>query len=116
MVAAQPTDPLYADTWGPEIESEVAALPGPILIVGASGFIGAKLLFSLASRRRDVFAASRDPLTSWRLVRQPPFLERRQFVELDVTNVDSVKQRLAEIRPRTVFNLSAYGAYERQQN
>lgn len=114
-MAGNETD-LYADTWTSENDADAAALPGPILIIGASGFIGAKLLFSLARRRRDVYAASKDPLTSWRLVRLPPFLERRQFVDLDITDPDVVRQRLADIRPRTIFNLSAYGAYERQQN
>ncbi len=114
-MVAEPFD-LYADTWGPELDAEVAAMPGPILVIGASGFIGSKLLFSLARRRRDVYGASKDPLTSWRLVRLPPFLERRQFVDLDITDMDVVRQRLGDLRPRTIFNLSAYGAYERQQN
>ncbi len=107
---------LYADIWGADLDAEVAALPGPILVIGAGGFIGAKLFFSLARRRRDVYAASRDPAASWRLVRLPPFAEGRQLVDMDLTDPDSVRKVLEKLRPRTVFNLSAYGAYERQQN
>jgi nucleoside-diphosphate-sugar epimerase/glycosyltransferase involved in cell wall biosynthesis len=109
-------DPLlYSDFWDSSIDAEVKALPGPILIIGASGFIGAKLFFSLAQRRRDVYAASRDPQNSWRFVRRPAFYEQRQLVQMDLTSFDSVRATLDKLRPRTVFNLSAYGAYERQQ-
>ena len=106
---------LYGDEWGSGVDKDVAALPGPILIIGASGFIGAKLFFSLAQRRRDVYAASREPGMSWRLVRLPSFVEPRQLVQMDLTDTDSVRATLDRLRPRTVFNLSAYGAYERQQ-
>lgn len=117
MTAADPSaaPSLYGDEWGAALEAEVASLPGPILVIGASGFIGAKLFFSLARRRPDVYAASRDPGNSWRFVRLPGFVEARQLVALDLTEPDSVQEVLQRLRPRTVFNLSAYGAYERQQ-
>lgn len=106
---------LYADTWTAEQAEEVLSLPGPILVVGASGFIGARLFFSLARRRPDVLAASRDPAGSWRLVRLPDFVKPRQLVQLDVTHPDSVREAIRRHHPRTVFNLSGYGGYERQQ-
>lgn len=108
-------DALYTDTWSPEQEAEVAQLPGPILIIGASGFIGARLFFSLARRRKDVYAASRDPGSSWRLARLPAFAAPAQLVQLDVGKLASVRSVMERLKPRTVFNLSAYGAYERQQ-
>ena len=108
-------DALYADLWSEQIEADVAKLPGPILIIGASGFIGSKLFFSLTRRRSDVYAASRDPSSSWRLSRLPAFIDRRQLVQLDIANLESVREVITRLKPRTVFNLSAYGAYERQQ-
>jgi dolichol-phosphate mannosyltransferase len=108
-------DELYGDIWPASFDQEVAAVPGPILIIGASGFIGAKLFFSLAKRRKDVYAASRDPQSSWRLARVPPFATQQQLIEMDLTEPDSVRSVLERIKPRTVMNLSAYGAYERQQ-
>ncbi len=111
-----PDGQLYSDTWTPEVAALAMGLPGPILIIGASGFIGAKLLFSLGQRRADVYGASQDPGASWRLVRLPSFLEPRQLVQLDLTHPDSVREVLRKLRPRTVFNLSAYGAYERQKD
>ena len=47
-------------------ESLVRELHGPILVLGASGFIGANLMRTLLDIRSDVFGtASRDP--AWRL-------------------------------------------------
>lgn len=106
---------LYADQWNPALEADVQSLPGPILVIGASGFVGARLFFSLARRRHDVFAASRDPGASWRLASLPSFVKTSQLVNLDLTDVDQLAVVLNKLKPRTVFNLSAYGAYERQQ-
>jgi polyisoprenyl-phosphate glycosyltransferase len=110
-----PSARLYADEWDAKLEADVAALSGPILVVGASGFIGARLFFSLARRRKDVYAASRDPFNGWRLAQLPDFVDPRQLLPLDLTEEESVTQVLQRLKPRTVFNLSAYGAYERQQ-
>ncbi len=106
---------LYEDLWPAGFDEDVARLSGPILIIGASGFVGSKLFFSLARRRKDVFAASRTPFSSWRFSRLPDFVEPHQLVSMDLTQEASVTQVLGRIKPRTVFNLSAYGAYERQQ-
>ncbi len=106
---------LFDDLWSAEVEAEVKALKGPILIIGASGFIGARLFFSLARRRNDVFAASRDPGAGWRFARRPSFFDEKQLVSLDITREDQVRDLFASLKPRTIFNLSAYGAYERQQ-
>jgi polyisoprenyl-phosphate glycosyltransferase len=108
-------DALYIDTWTAADDAEVAQLPGPILVIGASGFIGARLFYSLARRRRDVYAASRDPASSWRLSRLPPFATTAQLVRLDIGKLESVRGLMGSLKPRTVFNLAAYGAYERQQ-
>lgn len=115
-VANSPPAPeLFTDEWSKAIEADVASLAGPILVIGASGFIGARLFYSLARRRKDVFAASRDPFTSWRLARLPPFVDYQQITQVDLTHGEQLKEKLERLKPRTVFNLSAYGAYERQQ-
>lgn len=107
---------LFSDNWDLETERSVENLKGPILIIGASGFIGSKLFFSLARRRKDVFAASPSPQSSWRMTVLPSQVGLHQLVSLDITKINDLQQKLAKIRPRTVFNLSAYGAYERQNN
>jgi len=101
---------LCSDNWTEADREEARKLQGPIWVVGASGFIGAKLFFSLSQVRQDVFAVSRQVESSWRLLHSP-FLNR---ITLDVTNRHEVEATVKKHRPRTVFNLSAYGAYERQ--
>lgn len=103
---------LFNDTWTAEEAEFVSSLQGPIMVIGASGFIGAKLFFSLSARRNDVFAASRFPERSWRLSQADP----KKLISLDITDFARVKNKLSELRPKTVFNLSAFGAYERQKD
>lgn len=101
---------LWADNWTDADREQARKLQGPIWVVGASGFIGAKLFFSLARLRPDVFAASRQVESSWRLL-HCPYPNR---LALDITVARDVEAAVKKHRPRTVFNLSAYGAYERQ--
>jgi nucleoside-diphosphate-sugar epimerase/glycosyltransferase involved in cell wall biosynthesis len=105
-----PAVDLWTDTWTEAEREEARKLQGPIWVVGASGFIGAKLFFSLARLRSDVFAVSRQVESSWRLL-HCPYGNR---IALDITVPQEVDDAVKRHRPRTVFNLSAYGAYERQ--
>ncbi len=50
---------LWTDNWTDADREQARKLQGPIWVVGASGFIGAKLFFSLSRLRPDVFAVSR---------------------------------------------------------
>jgi dolichol-phosphate mannosyltransferase len=103
---------LWADTWEEADCAEVRRLQGPIWVVGASGFIGAKLFFSLSRLRSDVFAVSPAPEASWRLLHSP----YKNQIALDITRRSDVAAAVQKHRPRTVFNLAAYGAYERQSD
>lgn len=108
-------DQIYADTLN-EFDSEIIRnLDGPILIVGASGFIGAKIFFSIYRRREDVFGISPSIQSSWRL---GSFFgkARANLMTADINNRVQLNQLIQRIRPKTVFNLSAYGAYERQSD
>ncbi len=105
---------IYGDVWDQAVIDQASRLPGPILIVGASGFIGAKLFYSLASRRKDVIACSPSGSKSWRL---SGAIEMGFTIhEADITDLQSVKSLIAKTRPRTVFNLAASGAYEWQKD
>jgi nucleoside-diphosphate-sugar epimerase/glycosyltransferase involved in cell wall biosynthesis len=108
---APPSTPdLWSDLWTDQDRESARKLQGPIWVVGASGFIGAKLFFSLSRLRSDVFAVSRQVESSWRLL-HCPYGNR---ITLDITAADDVDAAVKKHRPRTIFNLSAYGAYERQ--
>ena len=48
------------------IAEKLRALQGPILVLGASGFVGANLLRLIAGVRHDVFGTS-TRLPAWRL-------------------------------------------------
>lgn len=101
---------LWSDLWTDQDREEVRRLQGPIWVVGAAGFIGAKLFFSLSRIRPDVFAVSRQVENSWRLL-HCPYGNR---LTLDITRENEVREAVRKHQPKTVFNLSAYGAYERQ--
>ena len=101
---------LCSDTWTEADREEVQKLPGPIWVVGASGFIGAKLFFSIARTRSDVFAVSDLVESSWRLLHSP----YGNRIACDITRMQDVNAAIRKHRPRTIFNLATYGGYERQ--
>ena len=101
---------LCSDTWTNADREEAQDLQGPIWVVGASGFIGAKLFFSLARIRPDVFAVSDLVESSWRLLHFP----HANRITCDITRIQQVNAAVRKNRPRTIFNLAGYGGYERQ--
>lgn len=98
---------LCSDTWTEADREEVQKLPGPIWVVGASGFIGAKLFFSIARTRSDVFAVSDLVESSWRLLHSP----YGNRIACDITRMQDVNAAIRKHRPRTIFNLATYGGY-----
>jgi len=104
---------LLTDIWSDKVGKDVSSLAGPIFVIGASGFIGSKLFFSLIARRNDVFAVSRGANQSWRL----STLEKTDnLIDLDILDLDNLKEVFERIKPKTIFNLSAFGAYSRQSD
>jgi dolichol-phosphate mannosyltransferase len=88
------------------IAEKIRRLQGPILVLGASGFIGANLLRAILDLRQDVFGTTtRTP--AWRLEELPAENVRTVDLLID-SNLDAL---LDSTRPRTVFNCVAYGAY-----
>jgi polyisoprenyl-phosphate glycosyltransferase len=89
-------------------------LPGPILILGAGGFVGFNLFQTLRALRPDVFAVVHRLNAGWRLGRAaiPP----SQLLICDLNYGQSVRHMVDTCRPRTIFNLAAYGAYPHQQD
>jgi dolichol-phosphate mannosyltransferase len=88
------------------LNEKIRRLQGPILVLGASGFVGANLLRSIFAVRKDVFGTTtRKP--AWRLEDLPD--GQVQTIDLLIdSNLDAL---LDETRPRTIFDCVAYGAY-----
>ena len=84
----------------------VRALRGPILVLGAGGFVGANLLRRLLKYREDVFGVVRT-LPAWRL----DGIDRRHILEADLIDLAATRNLVANVRPSTIFDCIAYGAY-----
>ena len=89
-----------------EMDAQIRALRGPILVTGASGFIGANLFHAIARVRSDVFAAVRRA-KNWRL----EHVKDEQLVAVDLTDFSATKNIVNSLHPQTVFDCAAYGAY-----
>jgi nucleoside-diphosphate-sugar epimerase/glycosyltransferase involved in cell wall biosynthesis len=96
------------------LKDKILQLEGPIFIFGASGFIGANLIKSILEYRDDCFAISHNPKNAWRLkLLNTPV---NNIIYCDISNKVSVDIIFQKYKPKTVFNLSAYGAYSKQTN
>jgi polyisoprenyl-phosphate glycosyltransferase len=88
------------------LEHRIRRLQGPILVLGASGFVGAGLFRALLKVRNDVHGTA-TRLPAWRLTDLPP--DRVHQVDLLIdSNLNSL---LESVKPQTIFNCVAFGAY-----
>jgi dolichol-phosphate mannosyltransferase len=94
-----------------KISDYIEVLEGPILVTGAAGFVGANLLKKLAAQRRDVYGVVRDD-KGWRLNE----VHDEHIATADLTDRNAVKHLLDSLRPGTVFDCAAYGAYSFEKN
>jgi len=92
------------------LENKIKNLPGPILIIGASGFIGANLLRKCIQSREDVTGTVFSGDT-WRLHDIPS----TNIVFLNLQDPASVRSVLYRVRPQTIFDCSSFGAYSFEQ-
>jgi polyisoprenyl-phosphate glycosyltransferase len=88
------------------MEQRIRQLPGPVLVLGASGFVGANLMRTLLAARRDVYGTS-SRTAPWRLEGLP----ESQVIVADLLVERNLVTLIERVRPRTVFDCVAYGAY-----
>lgn len=94
-----------------ELHAYIRALRGPILVTGASGFVGANLFRMIAALRSDVFAVVRRD-KSWRLADT----KDESIIAVDFNDYAAAKNLLQSVAPQTVFNCMAYGAYSFEED
>jgi dolichol-phosphate mannosyltransferase len=88
------------------LEDKIKRLQGPILVLGASGFVGANILRALLPYRDDIAGtASRTP--AWRL----EGIAAKHVRVADLLIDSSLDALLQNVQPRTIFDCVAYGAY-----
>lgn len=88
------------------LQANIRALRGPILVTGASGFIGANLFKLLASVRGDVYAVVMRE-KNWRLADAGD----EHVMAVDLNDATATKNLVDSVAPQTVFDCVAYGAY-----
>ena len=93
------------------VDYKINSLHGPILVVGASGFIGANLFKLLKAQREDVFAGIRES-KGWRLAD----VGEENIVVFDRCDTEKSKKVIETILPKTIFDCTAYGGYSFQDN
>lgn len=86
-------------------------LEGPILVVGAGGFVGANLFHQILNSRSDVYGTMRKS-NSWRMEGVPS----ENIFELDTNNQSQIREMIKRLMPRTIFYLVSHGAYSFQND
>lgn len=92
------------------LQANIRALRGPILVTGASGFIGANLFKLIAAVRPDVYAVVLRE-KNWRLAEASD----EQVVAVDLNDPAATKNLVDSLAPQTVLDCVAYGAYSFEQ-
>ncbi len=85
-------------------------MQGPILVIGAGGFIGANLFRQIFQHRTDVFATTSKPFVPWRIDDLPD----KHILHCNITKKHELEKLFAQHQFKTIFDLAAYGAYSKQ--
>ncbi len=89
-----------------DLAAKIRKLPGPILVLGGSGFIGANLLRTMLNVRSDAVGTT-TRMPAWRLEGLP----ERSVRVVDLLVDSNLESLLDDVRPRIILDCVAYGAY-----
>ncbi|MBI4009291.1 NAD-dependent epimerase/dehydratase family protein [Candidatus Roizmanbacteria bacterium] len=96
------------------LDEQIKNLPGPCVIFGAGGFIGFNLLEKLLKHRNDIFGVFSEPKKNWRFNKFPP--PPLNVVKCNITDRGEIPRLIYRIKPKSIFNLAAYGGYSTQKD
>jgi dolichol-phosphate mannosyltransferase len=94
-----------------DLTPHIRALAGPIIVTGATGFVGANLFHAIRAVRSDVYAVVQKE-KNWRLAE----VSDSHIVAANLTDPAAVKHLVDVTAPKTVFDCVAYGAYSFEQD
>lgn len=97
-----------------DLKTDILKIEGPIFVFGASGFIGTNIVEELIKYRNDVYSITHNPDSAWRLKLLK--IDSNKILYCDITYKNSIENIFEKYNPKTIFNLSAYGAYSKQSN
>lgn len=86
-------------------------MKSPVLVTGATGFIGANLTRRLADQNVDVHVTIRKESDTWRI---GDILKDIEYHTVDLTDTDSTKRLVSDVKPGAVFHCAVYGGYASQ--
>ncbi len=93
------------------LEEKIKKIQGPVLVLGASGFLGANLLKTLLKYRHDVFGTFFHA-PAWRLEN----LLASNLIQMDLLVDANLDALFKQTGAKTIFNCTAYGAYSFETN
>jgi nucleoside-diphosphate-sugar epimerase len=91
---------------------ELPAAYQPVLVTGATGFIGANLVRRLVALGCRPHLIVRPEGAWWRLA---DVRDRLAVHEADLSQADRLRRIVAEVQPQTIYHLATYGAYPATQ-
>lgn len=94
-----------------DISSHIKNLKGPIIVMGASGFVGANLFKCLLNCRDDVFAICKEQ-KGWRLNE----ISNEHIVTVDLNDSATTKNLIESLQPKTILDCVSYGAYSFEED
>ena len=92
---------------------KIKNLKQPILITGATGFIGANLVRHFVSKKIKVNIILRKNSNKWRI---KDIIDKTNSFNVDLKDEKKLQQIIKIIKPKTIFHLAAHGAYSYQND